>query len=102
MDDIEFLKACRKLGVKSVKSDKLGLDVVFSDDVKETKPATSRKLSQDQEARSIEVARNEGIRDREARLAQMDIEDPHTYEQLLLNNSEKEFVNASEDHLRSQ
>ncbi len=96
----QILKICSKHNVESVKV--AGLDVVFSANVKEDRPKPSRKLSPDQEAKSMEASRVEAIRERELRLAQMDIESPYEYEQLLLSNSEKEFVNAAEEHLRSQ
>ena len=97
----EIVKACKKFGVKSIKVDSLGLEVVFSDDVNNNYNNRIKKLTSDQETKLSQVAREEQIRDRELRMSIMDIEDPAAYEQMLISGGEKDFLDAKADDIRS-
>ena len=98
---IELLKTCSRLGVRTLKLESIGLEVVFSEELKEIKVPV-KKLTPELEIKSAEAARLEAVRERELRLAQMDLEDPHAYEQMLLSNSEKEFVDGQQENIRTQ
>lgn len=88
----KLIKACKQFGVSSIKVDSLGLEVTFSDkDV--SKPFSVKKNIKVDPLLEKHLG-NEASREREFQLSQIDIEDPYMYEQIILSNSEKEFINA--------
>jgi hypothetical protein len=93
-----IIKSCKRNSVKSFSFNGLNLSF-FETDTNFVKP---KKLNQDQEAKLQAETKAETIRDREMRLSLMDIEDPEAYEQLVLGDSVKEYLNASEDDFRPQ
>lgn len=98
---LDIISKCARLGVKNIKMDWLGLEVEFSGTLPEKKVRNSKLLS-GQEASLKDFSQSELIRRREMELSQMDLEDPLSYEQLILSNSEKEFVHAQTEDIRSQ
>lgn len=88
----DILKLCSRLKIKTIKIDSLGLEVTFADEPDSFN--NKKKLTSDQEDKRINSIRAEELSTRELRLSQLDIEDPHAFEEILLSESEKEFINA--------
>lgn len=92
-----IIKLSLSNGIKRIKIGEV--EIEFGDSNQNTK----KKMSKQEMFNSEEHARIETIKDREMRLAQMDIEDPYAYEQLLLRDSgEKDFVNGETQHSGTQ
>lgn len=95
---MEIIKCCGKLGVTSIKINSLGLDVSFSGEPHINNRI--KKMTPDQLDQIDKSDKSENAVSREMMLSQMDIENPHMYEQILLNEGEKEFVNAKNPEQR--
>lgn len=92
---VSLIKSCSKLGVKKVSVNGTNVDIEFF----ENGAQSTIKLSKAEVELSKAAASSEFDQNRGLELATMDIEDPYQYEQMLLSNEEKDFLDADLEHI---
>lgn len=96
---LDLIKSARRFGVNKLEVGPLGLKFELGEENFNEKPT---RLTKSQVELGLKAAKVENFREREFKFSQMDIEDPLAYEQMITSNSEKEFLDAEQDDIRSQ